>query len=146
MSPRLHAPQGFGRIGPQIDEDDTRPGGAQQGQRPTAAQYRQGLGAEQVTTAECPAASSSDIFAAIRSIQGARSASFKGIPRRIFSTFSGGCRSSPSTMDQCNLAASAVANVDFPDPETPMTMRINTVLAHRRMVVKVGVEPTTSAL
>jgi hypothetical protein len=58
------------------------------------------LSAEHATTADRPAAASSSIRRRSARSHGTRSASVSGSPRRIFSTFAGGWKSSPSTKVQ----------------------------------------------
>src|SRR4051794_36760369 len=57
--------------------------------------------------------------------QGQRSASVSATPAAIFATFSGGWNQSPSTNSTAKRSANAIAIVDLPDPDTPITMSTN---------------------
>ena len=80
--------------------------------------------AEQATTADWPAASSSSSRAAMARSQGQRSSSVSGVPAFILAMLAGGWKESPSSRIQPSARARPAAMVVLPLPDTPMTTTI----------------------
>src|SRR5918996_5033215 len=82
------------------------------------------LSAEQATTLWRPAARLPSIQLATACSHGHRSASVSGMPACILAILAAGWRSSASSKSQCRRPASSAATVVLPEPDTPMTTRM----------------------